>query len=193
MSGVTRANLSEQTLITLQRGSWNSPDVYLVECDDGRAVVKDFAPRAWLVRATFGRWIVRREARVYAALADHPAVPRLLGRLDPLALVIEHRAGARFSRRRPWTFTPGFVRQLRAAVDGLHARGVVHLDLAHRSNVCAAPDGSPVLIDFDSAVRFRKGGLGERLLLPLLRRIDQRAVAKWAAAASPHAEDERGR
>jgi len=188
VSGVSRENLSERTLVTLHPGSWNSPDVLLVESDGGRAVVKDFAPRAWLIRETFGRWLIRREARVYGALGGHPAVPRMLGRLDRHALVIEHRAGVRFTRRRPWTFTPGFVRQLRAAVDELHARGVVHLDLSHRSNVRAAPDGSPVLIDFDSAIRFRKGGLGERLLLPLLRRVDQRAVAKWAAAVAAHAE-----
>jgi len=187
VSGLTRANLSDRTLVTLQRGSWNSPDVLLVECDGGRAVVKDFAPRGRLVRETFGRWLIRREARVYGALEGHPSVPHLLGLLDPLALVIEHRGGVRITGRRPWTFTPGFVRQLRVAVDGIHARGVVHLDLAHRSNVRAAPDGSPVLIDFDSAIRFKKGGLGERLLLPLLLRIDRRAVAKWAAfVASRH-------
>lgn len=184
VSGLSRATLPERTLVTLQPGSWNSPDVLLVESDAGRAVVKDFAPRAWVVRETFGRWLIRREARVYGALQGHPAVPRLLGCLDRHALVIEHRAGLRFTTRRPWTFTPGFVRQLRAAVDELHARGVVHLDLAHRSNVRAAPDGSPVLIDFESAIHFRKGGLGERLLLPLLRRVDRRAVAKWAAAVA---------
>ena len=188
VAGVTRENLFDRTLVVLHRGNWNSPDVLLVECDGGRAVVKDFAPRAAIVRETFGRWLVHREARVYGALEGHPAVPRLLGRLDPLALVIEHRAGLRITGRRPWTFTPKFIRELRSAVDGLHARGVVHLDLAHRSNVRAAPDGSPVLIDFDSAIRFRKGGLGERLLLPLLRRIDQRAVAKWAAAIASRRE-----
>jgi len=184
VSGLSRANLPDRTLVTLHPGSWNSPDVLLVESDGGRAVVKDFGPRPWIVRETFGRWLIRREARVYGALCGHSAVPQLLGLLDRHALVIEHRAGLRFTTRRPWTFSPSFVRQLRAAVDELHARGVVHLDLAHRSNVRAAPDGSPVLIDFESAIRFRKGGLGERLLLPLLRRVDRRAVAKWAAVVA---------
>jgi hypothetical protein len=188
-AGLTRANLAERTLVTLSRGSWNSPDVLLVECDRGRVVVKDFAPRRRLVRATFGRWLIRRELAIYRALADHPAVPRLLGRIDPLAFAIEHRGGARFSRRRPWTFSPAFVAALREAVEGLHARGVVHLDLSHRSNVRAAPDGRPVLIDFDGAVRFRRGSLASRLLLPALRRIDERSLTKWerAAASAPAA------
>lgn len=179
-----RGNLRERTLITLAQGNWNSPDVLLVECGSERVVVKDFAPRARLVRATFGRWQIRREAEIYRALAGHPAVPRLLGRLDPLALVIEHRPGSRFSRRRPWLFTPGFIGALREAVAGLHARGVVHLDLAHRSNVRAALDGSPVLIDFDGSLRFRRGSLSHRWLLPLARRVDERALAKWERRAS---------
>ena len=81
VAGLTRANLRERTLVTLSRGNWNSPDVLLVESDRGRAVVKDFAPRARLVRAVFGRWLIRREVKIYRALEGHPAVPRLLGRL----------------------------------------------------------------------------------------------------------------
>jgi hypothetical protein len=184
VAGLTRANLSERTLVTLSRGNWNSPDVLLVESDRGRAVVKDFSPRARFVRAIFGRWLIRREVEIYRALDGHPAVPRLLGRLDSLAFVVEHRSGPPFSRRRPWTFSPRFVDELREAVHGLHARGVVHLDLRHRSNVRAAPDGRPVLIDFDAALRFRKGSLAERLLLPLLCRIDDRGLAKWDEMAS---------
>jgi predicted Ser/Thr protein kinase len=184
VAGLTRGNLSERTLATLRRGSWSSPDVVLVESERGPAVVKDFRPRAWIVRAIFGRWLIRHEVGIYRALDGHPAVPRLLGRLDSLAFVMEHRSGSRFSRRRPGTFSPRFVDELREAVHGLHARGVVHLDLRHRSNVRATPDGRPVLIDFDAALRFRKGSLAERLLLPLLRRIDDRGLAKWDEMAS---------
>lgn len=177
--GITRTNLAERTLLTLSRGSWNSPDVLLVESDVGAVVVKDFAPRRpWLAR-TWGRWLIRREARVYEALAGHPAVPRLLARLDPLALVLEHRAGARFSTRRPWTFSTEFGEQLQQAVAELHARGVVHVDLRHRSNVRAGPDGRPVLIDFDSALVFRPGSLPARTLLPLFALADRYGLRKW--------------
>jgi len=176
---LTRSNLGERTLATLARGNWNSPDVLLVECGPLRVVVKDFAPRSRFLRATFGRWQIRREFEIYSALAGHPSVPRLLGRLDRFALVIEHRPGSRFSFRRPWLFSPRFTSELREAVAGLHERGVVHLDLAHRSNVLAAPDGRPVLIDFDASLRFRRGSWAWRWLLPLARRIDERALVKW--------------
>jgi serine/threonine protein kinase len=63
----------------------------------------------------------------------------------------------------------------------MHARGVAHLDLRHRSNVLLTADGTPVLIDFGSAVCLRPGGLAARLLLPLLARIDRGALGKWRA------------
>lgn len=179
-AGITRENLPQRVLVTLRRGSWRSPDVLLVEADGGRAVVKDFAPRARLLRATVGRLLIRREVSIYRALAGLPEIPRLHGRIDAFAFAVEHRGGVRITARRPWTFSPAFVEALGAALAGLHARGVVHLDLSHRSNVRAAPDGSPVLIDFESALRFRAGGLASRTLLPLLRKVDERALAKWA-------------
>jgi hypothetical protein len=177
--GLTRANLAARTLICLERGGRLSPDVWLVDSDAGRVVVKDFAARGSLVRATLGAWSVRHECRIYRRLQAHPAVPRLLGRIDAFAFAVEHRGGVRFSRRQPWTFSPEFGRQLEAAVRELHALGVVHLDLRHRSNVRAGLDGAPVLIDFASAVGFRPGGLAARWLLPLLGIADRRAVSKW--------------
>jgi hypothetical protein len=179
VAGLTRANLAERTLLVLRSGSWLAPDVLLVRAEGGLAVVKDFAARGRAVRATLGRLATRREARAYRQLADHPAVPRLLGCLDSLALAVEHRAGPRFSGRRPWTFSPGFARELRRAVQGLHARGVAHLDLAHRSNLRAAPDGHPVIVDFASAVSLRPGSRAARWLLPWLARLDLRALRKW--------------
>ena len=74
---------------------------------------------------------------------------------------------------------PGFLAELRDALGAMHERGVVHLDLRHRSNVLAGEDGHPVLLDFASALYFRPGGILSRFLAPLLERIDWGAVAKW--------------
>jgi hypothetical protein len=189
---LTRADLDERTVLVLHRGRSRNPDVLLVDSERGRVVVKDFAPRSWLVRWTIGRWSVRREVRAYRRLEGHPAVPQLLGVVDPLAFAVEHRGGTRFSRRRPWTFSPEFGRQLAGAVRELHARGVAHLDLRHRSNVRADMNGRPVLIDFGSAVTFRPGSLGARFLLPLLAVADRYALRKWSNFAGPHSEGGEG-
>ena len=179
VQGLTRANLAQRTVVKLRGGGWESPDVLLVDSDEGPVVVKDFSPRRPWIAKSFGRWLIGREKRALEALSGHPSVPRLLGSIDSLALVLEHRGGVRFTRRRPWTFTPEFDRRLRVAVVGLHACGVVHLDLRHHSNVRADLDGRPVLIDFDSAVIFRSGSWAARWVMPLMAGFDLSCLRKF--------------
>ncbi len=176
---VRREELLERTRRVLNRGRRGNPDVLLVEEPTGFIVVKDFAPRSWWVRALWGRLAIARELRAYRALSGHPAVPRLRGRLDAYALTLEYRPGRPLSRRVRRELPALFWDRLDAAVAEMHRRGVVHLDLRHRSNVLVDRVGKPVLIDFGSAQCFREGGLAWRWLLPALARVDRRAVAKW--------------
>jgi predicted Ser/Thr protein kinase len=180
-----RGSLAARTREVLNRGNARNPDVLLVDAGDRLVVVKDFAPRAAWVRATIGRWITLREMRAYRILAGHPAVPRLLGRIDALAFVLEYRPGRRMSRRLAAELSPGFIDRLAAAVREMHARGVVHLDLRHRSNVLVDEREQPILIDFASAVMLRPRGLLARRLLPWLARWDWDAVEKWRQRVEP--------
>lgn len=179
--GLARRDLPHHVVEVLEAGSGRDPVVSLVRDGDRLAVIKDFAPRSWPVRTLLGRWLVARELRAYRALAGHAAVPRLYGRIDALAFAVEYRPGARMSRRLAPDLPQGFVAALDAAVREMHARGVAHLDLRHRTNVMLGPDGAPILIDFASAICFRPGSLAARVLLPLLAWVDRRAVEKWAA------------
>jgi hypothetical protein len=178
----SRAELQAGARELLHRGNRRNPDVFLVGQAGARFVVKDFAPRGALVRAWLGPWLLGREIRAYRALAGHPAVPRLLGRIDRLAFAVEYRPGRRLSRRLAGQVSPGFVDALAGAVREMHARGVVHLDLRHRSNVLWGEDGAPVLIDFASALRFPPGA---RWLVPVFAWVDRRAVAKWRRRLAP--------
>jgi len=148
-------------------------------------VVKDFSPRARWLRETWGRWSLRRELRAYRALVGLDCVPRPLGRLDALAFAVEYRPGRRMSRRLAGELRPGFPARLEEAVRAMHARGVVHLDLRHRSNVLVDARGDPVLIDFASAICLRPDRWLGRVLLGWLAPIDRRAVAKWRQRLTP--------
>jgi serine/threonine protein kinase len=161
----------------LSRGGVGNPDVLLVRHAGAEAVLKDYAPRRWPMRHSIGRLVTWLEARAWQALAEHPAVPRFIARVDPLALLVEHRPGRKLSARRP--IPAGFLDELERAIEGMHRLGVVHLDLSHRSNVLIDAAGHPVLIDFGSAISLKPGGWPARLLLPWLARLDQRALAKW--------------
>lgn len=178
-AALTRASFADRLLAQLQDGGWRAPDVLLVEGPAGPIVVKDFGPRPRWLRHTLGRLLIWRELRAYRALGDHPSVPRLLGRIDPFAFAIEYRPGERMTRELIGRVDPGFAALLERAVRSMHARGVAHLDLRHRSNVLVGRDGAPILIDFASAICFQPDGFAARWVLPLFARYDLRAVEKW--------------
>ncbi len=78
VDGLTRENLSTRTLLRLKRGGRWDPDVLLVRCDSGLAVVKDFAPRGRFVRGVLASRAIRREVAALDGLSEHASVPRLL-------------------------------------------------------------------------------------------------------------------
>jgi serine/threonine protein kinase len=181
VSAPDRDTLESATEQVLNRGSRRNPDVLLVRHGGERVVVKDFAPRGPLVRRWLGPWLARRELRAWRALEGHPAVPRLLGAVDPLAFAIEYRPGRTLFGAKRQPVPEGFLAALESALDEMHRRGVVHLDLKNRTNVLADASGRPVLIDFGSAFVFTPGSWAARWLLPLFAFFDRRALAKWEA------------
>ena len=163
----------------LSPGGRGKARVLLVEGSSGLAVVKDFATQPALVRATWARLVMALEARAYAKLAGHPAVPRWLDQIDRAAFALEYRPGRPLTHEVRLAVGVDFVERLEQAVRAMHERGVVHLDLAHRSNVLVDESHNPVLIDFESALWLRPGGWPHRLFFPWLARLDHRALAKW--------------
>lgn len=173
---ITRARAEDAEV--LSHGGSGNPDVVRVRDEGEDVIVKDFSRRGPIVRR-IAPWLVGREVRAYRQLADHPSVPRLLAQVDGLAFVVEYRPGEILGPHLADRVPSSFLRELREAVAGLHERGVVHLDLRHRSNALAGEDGHPVLIDFASALCFRPGSWAARWVLPWLARLDLRAVEKW--------------
>lgn len=179
---VPRDALAGRVRSVLHEGGTGNPDVLLVEGERPGApplVIKDYAPRSVWVRRLLAPALLRREARAYQRLEGMVAVPRLLGRVDDLALVFEYRPGQLLSRSLRGTLPEAFLGELEAAVGEMHRRGVVHLDLRHRSNILAGEDGHPVLIDFASALRFDPSKPWGRAACGLLSAVDRRALEKW--------------
>ena len=174
-----REDLEQRTVSFLNHGNSRNPDVYLIAAGERQVVVKDFLPRGWWIRSTWGRFSIWNEMATYRALADHPSVPTLIGPVDELAFVVEYRPGQRMTRRLRGRVSAEFPDELARAIRDMHEQGVIHLDLRHRSNVMVGEDGHPVLIDFASAIRFRPGSWAHRWIMPLLSWIDMGALRKW--------------
>jgi predicted Ser/Thr protein kinase len=182
---MTRASLEGGERRLLSRGGWANPDVVLVVSPRGPIVVKDFGPRGRFVRTLLGPWLLGRELRAYRRLAGMPAVPRLLCRIDAAAIALEYRPGVFLSRRLAGRLARGFVDELAAVIEEMHRRGVVHLDLRHRSNVLAGEDDRPVVIDFASALVFDPACVLGRLGILLFAPLDRWALEKWRVRLTP--------
>ncbi len=137
----------------LKRGhSAFSPDVWLVRLGDTRAVWKDYSGRGILGRM-WGRYVIQREARALQALSSIDGVPHLLARVrSSPGLVMSFCEGGVLPRRNiRGVLGPDFFERAMALLREIHRCGVAHGDI-RRKNILVRPDGSPALIDFQTAV-----------------------------------------
>jgi hypothetical protein len=169
----------------LVRGGLGKADVLSVDLPGGPMIVKDFARAAWSLR-WLGALQIAREARAYGHLAGVRGVPRCFGKIDRLALAIERIEGERlaFVKLAPLE-GEAHLGKLRAIVDAIHARGVVHNDLRGRENVILGRDGELSVIDFAAALHLTPGRFLHRLLFRRLATTDEAAFLKWKGILAP--------
>ena len=122
-------------------------EVRLESDESGRRIVRDAAaaarPLRWLARS-----LMRREARVLAALHGLEGVPGLV-RADRDRLERDYLEGKPMHRAKPGD--PDYFRRAMRLLRQLHARDVVHNDLAKEPNVLVADSGHPAFVDFQLA------------------------------------------
>ncbi|MCC7547971.1 MAG: hypothetical protein IT532_09405 [Burkholderiales bacterium] len=170
----------------LNQGRWANAVLYLVEHGGERWVVKDFAARPWLVRATIGRLFVAREHDALHRLQGIAGVPRDPFRLDAYAVAYRYVAGNTLTRSTLDGRYGEFFSDLERLVQQIHSIGLVHLDSRNSRNILVTDDARPVLIDFQSH-------LGTRRMPRALRRwfeeYDMAGVYKHWARRSPDTID----
>ena len=166
-------------LIRPSRGMAQS-DVYLVEVDGQKAIVKDFSKRRFLSRHLVCRLIVQRELSVLRALSDTGLVPEIYGQLNPFSLVLEHLDGVSPGRHNAGQWPDAFQKTADFLND-MHARGFAHNDF-RRDNLMVMADGSVHFFDFAAALRkpqrFRLLLFPITLLVNLMQRLDQIGLLK---------------
>jgi RIO-like serine/threonine protein kinase len=175
-AGIRREDLERLREGFLGKRRWYRPLVHLLRLPEGgKAVVKDFLPCPALLRATYGRLLVRRETAAYERLEGVPGVPRFLGRLDAHAFAVEWVPGKDLGKCPKGSLRLETFERLAATVEEMHRRGVVHLDLRQRRNVLVDDAGVPRVIDFSSALCLAPGGWRIRRLAA----VDRSGVLKY--------------
>jgi hypothetical protein len=121
--------------------NWTKADVEFYDVEGFRVAVKTYAPRNAVARNTLGRWLIRREATAFGAIAGISAVPRFVGRIGPFAIATRWVDAVPLREHTGGLLDDGVFDRLAAIVDEFHARGVALADLHHR-DVLLAADGS---------------------------------------------------
>lgn len=140
-----------------------------LEIDDDQASIVRDAGRArvwlrWLARA-----LMRREARILAALDGVTGVPQLV-RLDANTLSRSFIRGEPMQEARP--DSPAFYARAARLLRRLHSAGVVHNDLAKEPNILVDETGNPAFIDFQLAgTSARRGRLFRTLAYDDIRHL----------------------
>lgn len=93
-----------------------------------------------------GKFLSRREIRLYTAAQGAAGVPRFIGPVNQTGFLHEYVPGHPLQRREP--VSDSFFDELFGLVQALHHRHIAYVDLNKRENILLGEDGRPHLIDF---------------------------------------------
>ena len=179
----SRADLERGGRRRLHEGRWANAVVDTVEFAGYTWVVKDFQPRAWLVRNLIGRLLISRESTGLSKVAGLAGTPPDAFRSDAFALAYRFVPGRGLRKCPTSAITEDFFPALERSVLAMHARArIVHLDMRNADNILVTESGEPLLLDFQSHL-----GLGwmPGPLRRFAQRIDLAAIYKHWARRSP--------
>lgn len=191
---LTRSELGSQTSELFRAGRYWQPDLFLVQRQGRRYIVKDYGARPPLYRWSVGMLATCRESKNYRRLAGLPGIPDFGGRIDRYALAVELIAGRNADRFKRGELPATFFTELRTIIQGVHDRGVVLGDLRNSKNIMVTEQGRPMLIDFSTG--FSRGGWWnplQRWLYAIFERDDYLGVVKLKRRYAPElmTEEER--
>jgi RIO-like serine/threonine protein kinase len=118
-------------------------------------IFKDFASRAFFVRHTVGRFLLRREVHALRRLQGIDGVPSDAFRVDAFAMAARFVPGRSLASLKKPQVSTGYLLALEALLQQVHSRGLVHLDTRGGGNLLLRPDGTPGIIDFQAALSTR--------------------------------------
>ncbi len=165
------------------KGKKKQADVYLIEVEDKKIVVKDYKNKSFFIRL-YGKRMAKREYKNYLLVNDlFDFFPNTYGMPDKYSLAIEFIDGKTFGdveKKEEYCFA---VSELKKCIKKLHSEKIYHLDLRKRGNIIIK--GKKVyLIDLVSMVKLTKFSL-LNLVKPILKLADTSSVLKWKQFICP--------
>ncbi len=180
---------AERTL--LQRGSSAiQADVYIVNHDGSRLLVKDFSRRPWLVRHLGIRYVIDHECKALQGLAGIDGIPLFRGKIDADAFAqvfFDDTSPIPSNREVPPDEFPRavFFDDLERILHEIHDRGYCFGDF-RRKNILIDRDQRAYVVDFATALSTPgRWNLPMRFLHRLVCHADQHKLFELRALYCP--------
>lgn len=174
----------------MNKGRFANATVRLCRAGGVAWVVKDFSPKSWVIKNLVGRPALRHELKALQKLQGLVGVPQNAYQVDAYAIAYHHMPGRVLAKCPRGEYAPTYFPALEKLVQDMHARGIAHLDIRYMHNVLVCDDGSPALIDFQTAVNLPTY---MKWLSRRLQRVDISGVYKHWLKRSPETLDEERR
>lgn len=148
----TKHDLKKAEVKLLRNGRWGNACVSVATINGEQWTIKDFSSRHWLVRNTFGKFVLGRELRALERISGIKGVPGKAFMLDEHTLAIEFIPGRSLSQVPKEEVSSEYLKGCEEIISSIHKRGIVHLDTRGTGNWVMKEDGTPGLIDFQAGV-----------------------------------------
>ncbi|MCD6430933.1 MAG: hypothetical protein J7L57_06920 [Deltaproteobacteria bacterium] len=152
------------------------PDILIVERGQQFLVAKDFRNKGWVACYFWGPLNLMYEKFILNKLKGVAQIPRIIGLEDYNCLLISRINGDEIKKCRH-LLSENFFDQLLKIADDLHSRGVLHLDLGHKSNIMVDQQGNPAIIDFNCSLYLPPNAF-YRPLIRLLSMVDRYSILR---------------
>jgi serine/threonine protein kinase len=152
------------------------PDVFIAELDGEFIVAKDFRNKIWVARRIWGPLNVMYEKFILQKLKGISGIPSFIGLEDYNCLLISHIDGDEIKKSSD-NLNPDYFAGLFDIVSDIHKRGVLHLDIGHKSNIMVDQSGNPAIIDFNTSVYLPQNSFFSPLFR-LLAKIDNTSILR---------------
>lgn len=161
-------------------------DVILSEVDGRMLVMKDYQDSSKGFSMILAPWLVHRECRALQQLDHVDGIPRVIGKIDSKAFVMEFIPASSIREVSNTLDWPVFIGGVELMISQLHDAGVVHGDLRNATNILVSENQQPVFVDFVSAVRrgYQYNPFS-KLLYQLCVAIDLGAIRKLKCRYAP--------
>lgn len=152
MKGFNREEMAQLPSRLLRDGRAANARVTCVTWQGREWTVKDFSSRNWWVRTFLAPFLLGHEFKILQKLQGVEGVASESFVIDRHAIAIAFLPGTPLGKKDPSEITEDFLIQMESLMRRVHERGVVHLDTRGTGNWLVSPEGTPLLIDFQSAL-----------------------------------------